>query len=133
MVIFMEIFKNLAEALIESDRIKREADFATDGKSVLMYMKVYMNRNSDDAPHRRTAKYFCRVFGNVLQSNYKRFLQSKKVSDLFPYTKNVKELKEALNIGRSYLKNAGWKLSFFEDHIEWSFKEFVFKSSRMMG
>jgi hypothetical protein len=127
----MEFFKNFAEALIESDRVKREADFAMDGKAVLTYMKVYMKES--DAPHRRTAKYFCRVFGNAWLSDYHCFRESKKVSDLFPRIKNIEELKEALNIGRKYLKEAGWKLSCHEDHIEWSFKEFTFMSLIMMG
>ena len=34
----MKFFENFADALIESERIKREADYAMDGKSVLKYM-----------------------------------------------------------------------------------------------
>ena len=126
-----KFFKNFAEALIESDRVKREADNVSDGHAVLTYMKVYTEQ---DMPHRRVAKYFCRVFGNALKSNYQHFMTTKKVSDLFPSAKNQEEMKEALNFGRRYLKEAGWVLRFLEDHIEWSFENrFRFTSPKMLG
>ena len=116
----MKVFNSLAEGFIKSFDIARDAETAKDGKAVLSYMKA--NIDMIDEPHIRTAKFFCKVVSNAALSDYKKFMSSKKVADLFPESSNINEMREALNLAIKFLKKGGWKIAYFDDHVEWSFE-----------
>ena len=102
----MKAFNSLAEGLSRAIDRKRNAEMAKDGKAVLHYMKIYMEA---DELYIRTARFFCKVFANATIPNYTLFLSTKKVADLFPCSKNIEEMREALNLGIRFLKKGGWK------------------------
>ena len=117
----MKAFNSLAEGLSKAIDLKRNAEMAKDGKAVLSYMKA--NIDMIDKPHIRTAKFFCKVVSNAALSDYKKFRSSKKVADLFPESSNINEMREALNLAIKFLKKGGWKIAYFDDHVEWSFEK----------
>lgn len=117
----MKAINSLAEGFIKSFDIAKDAEMAKDGKAVLSYMKA--NIEMKDEPYIRTAKFFCKVISNAALSNYRKFRSTKKVADLFPEISNIDEMREALNLAIKFLKKGGWKITYFDDHVEWSFEK----------
>lgn len=117
----MKAFNSLAEGFIKSFDIARDAETAKDGKAVLSYMKANIEMN--DEPYIRAAKFFCKVVSNAALSDYRKFRSTKKITDLFPESSNINEMREALNLVIKFLKKRGWKIAYFDDHVEWSFEK----------
>lgn len=124
----MKAFKGFAEGLVKAFDRHRDAEMARDGKAVLHHMKA--EAEMKDHPHIRIARFFVKVFGNARLSDYQTFRTTKKVADLFPYANNIEEMREALNLAIRFLKKGGWKITYFDKHIEWSFDKITIKSVR---
>ena len=124
----MKAFKSFTEGLIKSFDRHRDAEMGRDGNAVLSYMKAEVEMK--DHPHIRVAKFFVKVFGNARLNDYQTFIATKKVADLFPKTSNIDDMRDALNLGIRFLKKGGWKIHYFDDHIEWSFEKIIIKSVR---